>query len=95
MMAVPMPPLAEGLTALDLVRQTLDRYVGEMKGYGMKGYRDNNAQVYDFLDTYPSLVMAASNYIQASHDELWLKRDYSVIRSWADKMIEFDQDGEA
>ena len=94
MMASHMPPLADGLSALDILRQTLDRYVGGMKGYGMEGY-DNSADTkYDFLDTYPSLVMASSDYIQASHDQAWLKRNYSVIKSWADKMIEFNRDGD-
>ena len=92
MMAVQMPPLAEGLTALNILRQTLDRYVGEMKGYGMKGYDEDPVRKYDFLDTYPSLVMATSDYVQASQDTAWLKRNYSVIKSWADKMIEFDRD---
>ena len=36
MMAIHMPPLADGLSALDILRQTLDRYVGEMKACGMK-----------------------------------------------------------
>ena len=31
------PPLAPGVTALDLIRQSLDRYLGGMKAYGMAG----------------------------------------------------------
>jgi len=38
MMAEHLPPLAPGLTAFDLVRQTLERYIGGMTGYGMTGY---------------------------------------------------------
>jgi len=94
MMARQMPTLADGLSALDILRQSLDRYVGGMLGYGMKGYDQNPDTKYDFLDTYPSLVMASSDYVQASHDRAWLKRDYSVIKTWADKMIEFDRDGD-
>jgi hypothetical protein len=94
MMAVRMPALADGLTASDILRQTLDRCVGGMKGYGIKHY-DDMADLKDaYLDTYPSLVMATSDYVQASHDEEWLNRNYSVIKSWADKMIEFDVDGD-
>lgn len=33
--ALHTPPLAQGLTALDLLRQTLDRYLHRMKGCGM------------------------------------------------------------
>ena len=33
-----------------------------MKGYGMEGYGGDTR--YDFTDTYPSLLMAASDYVQ-------------------------------
>jgi len=94
MMAAHMPPLAEGLSALDILRQTLDRYVGGMLGYGMKGYDDNADLKYDFLDSYPSLVIAAAEYVRASHDTGWTERNYSVLVDWANKMIEFDRDGD-
>ena len=92
--AVNAPPLAEGLTALDLLRQTLDRYAGGMKGYGMAHYGDLKALPYDFLDTYPSLVIAAGDYARASHDQAWIERNYPVVKRWADKIIEFDKDGD-
>ena len=92
MMAVHLPPLAAGLSANDILRQSLDRYIGGMKGYGIVEYDDQPNLKYAFLDTYPSLVMAASDFVEASHDFAWLKRNYSVIKSWADKMIEFDGD---
>lgn len=37
-MAAKTPPLADGLTALDLVRESLERYLGGQAGYGMPGY---------------------------------------------------------
>jgi hypothetical protein len=94
MMAAHMPPLAEGLTALDIVRQTLDRYASGMKGYGMAGYKDDPDLKYDFLDTYPSLVMASADYVRASHDKAWLASNYVVVKRWADRMIAFDRDGD-
>jgi len=94
MMAVPLPPIAEGLSALDLIRQTLDRYIGGMSAYGLKEYKNTPPLTCDFLDSYPSLVLATIIYAQASHDEAWIKRNYSVIKSWADKMIEADVDGD-
>ncbi|MGA7413468.1 MAG: hypothetical protein WBW33_23545 [Bryobacteraceae bacterium] len=93
-MAIQMPPLAEGLSALDILRQTLDRYTGGMKGYGMAGYGDIKALKYDFLDVYPSLVLAAADYESASHDRVWLLRNYATVKAWADKMIQFDTDGD-
>ncbi|MDR3717180.1 MAG: hypothetical protein P4K98_00160 [Bryobacteraceae bacterium] len=94
MMAAQMPPLADGLSALSIVRQTLDRYASGMKGYGMAGYKDNPELKYDFLDSYPSLVMASAEYVRASHDRAWLANNYAVVKSWADKMIALDVDGD-
>ncbi len=93
-MAVRMPPLSDGLSALDILRQTLDRYIGGMKAYGMAGYNADPQTPYDFLDTYPSLVMAACDYALASGDEAWLRRNYSAVQSWANRMVEFDRDGD-
>src|SRR5665213_13529 len=58
MMAVKMPALAEGLSALDILRQTLDRYVGGIRPAGMEGSADYPDTKYDLLDTYRSLVLA-------------------------------------
>ena len=64
------PPLAAGLTALDLIRQTLDRYLSGMKAYGMAGYAPNDPTTrYDYLDTYPSLLIAAWDRYPGSHSE--------------------------
>jgi len=65
--------LREGLTALDILRQTLDRYMSGMKAYGMAFYNDSKETPYDFLDTYPSLILAADNYVQATRDVPWLR----------------------
>ena len=37
-LAAHTPPLADGLTANDLIRMTLDRYLAGAKGYGQVGY---------------------------------------------------------
>jgi hypothetical protein len=92
MMAIQMPPLCGGMSALDILRQTLDRYVGGVRAAGMKDSDEYLDTKYDLLDTYPSLVMATSDYVQTSGNTAWLKRNYSVIKSWADKMIDFDRD---
>ena len=80
------PPLAPGLTALDLIRQTLNRYLHGMKAYGIPNY-NNDHQPYTFLDTYPSLVIASSDYVSGSDDMAWLRQNYAGIKSWATKMI--------
>jgi Bacterial alpha-L-rhamnosidase 6 hairpin glycosidase domain len=89
------PLLAKNLTALDLIRQTLNRYLNGMKGYGMAGYGSTPSQVrYDFLDTYPSLLIAASDYVSSSGDTLWLEQNYPGLARWAAKMVAMeDKDG--
>ena len=95
--ALQTPPLAQGLTALDLMRQTLDRYLHGTKGCGMKGYNagsPNNETGHDFLDVYPSLVIAGADYVLGSKDESWLRANYSGLQTWAGKMLDFDSDGD-
>ena len=93
-MIVHMPPLAGGLSALDILRQSLDRYTSGMRAYGMDGYRYFPGRGYDYLDVNPSLVMAAADYVLTSKDKPWLERNYVAIRTWANKMIGFDKDGD-
>ncbi len=94
--ALRTPPLAQNLTALDLLRQTLDRYLGGMKGCGMKGYHSEAGgdTGYDFLDAYPSLVIAGTCYALGSKDASWLQTNYPGLQAWARKMLEFDRDGD-
>ena len=92
--AVRTPPLAPGLTALDLIRQTLDRYLSGMKAYGMAGYTPNDPTTrYDFLDTYPSLLIAAWDYVHGSNDEAWLQKNYAGLKDWTTKLLAMDRDG--
>ncbi|HVA00758.1 MAG TPA: hypothetical protein VMV34_03790 [Terriglobia bacterium] len=93
--AVHTPPLAPGLTALDLIRQTVDRYLSGTKGYGLVGYVPNDPTLpYDFLDTYPSLLIAAWDYDRGTNDEAWLNAHYAGIKDWASKLLAMDKDGD-
>ncbi|MGH9447919.1 MAG: hypothetical protein ACRD3O_19675, partial [Terriglobia bacterium] len=78
--ALRTPPLAKGLTALDLIRQTLNRYLAGMKAYGMAGYSGTPSGPQYFLDTYPSLIMAASDYVSGTGDTRWLDRNYQGLK---------------
>lgn len=90
------PPLAEGLTAMDLVRNTLERYLGGMKGYGQVGYKDGAAWAseFDSTDSMPSLVISACYYILDTKDSAWGKQHYNSIKDWATKMMLADKDGD-
>jgi hypothetical protein len=90
-MAVRTPPLAPGVTALDLIRQTLDRYFSGMKAYGMAEAQPDVP--YDFLDSYPSLLIAASDYVRGSNDHAWLRKNFTGLKDWAAKMLAMDRDG--
>jgi len=104
MLARKTPMLADSLTALDIVRMSVERYLNGMKAYGMFGYNgtwedenagtDNSkAQPYDYLDTYPSLVISACNYIEGSGDIQWARKYYGSIREWLDRQIRRDRNG--
>jgi hypothetical protein len=80
------PQLAPGLTALDLIRETLDHYLAGTMGYGMASY-DAQGNENDSLDTYPSLLMAAADYARTSGDGAWLKQNYPKLKGWAGKML--------
>ncbi|GAA4304643.1 hypothetical protein [Compostibacter hankyongensis] len=88
-MAQVTPALAEGLTAMDLVRNSLDRYFEGMLGYGMVG-KHNWQSKYNSSDSFPSLIMSACYYIQHTRDREWGMKNYAGIRSWAEKMIATD-----
>ncbi len=95
------PPLAKGLTALDLIRQSLDRYLAGFLGYGMPGYVefDGESKVpsprekYVFLDVYPSLLISAYDYVDGSGDQQWLRANYPGLRRWTEAMIAPNADG--
>jgi hypothetical protein len=96
------PPLADGLKAIDLVKMTLDRYIGGMKAYGLVGYTDNYEEAdtvswkskYDSLDSHPSLLMAACYYINSANDTKWLNENIRSLTGWADIIVKNDIDGD-
>ncbi|HEV2326424.1 MAG TPA: hypothetical protein VGS10_20975 [Terracidiphilus sp.] len=84
------PPLAPGLTALDVVRQTLDRMLAGGFAYGLPDVPDHPAST---SDTDPSMLIAAANCVRAGHSDAWLAANYAGIRDWAESMLATDTDG--
>jgi hypothetical protein len=84
------PPLAEGLTVLDVVRQTLDTVLAGARPYGFPALGNFPA---DSSDTPPSLLIAAANCVRAGNSDDWLKKNYAGVKGWADKMIATDKTG--
>lgn len=93
-MARRTPELVEGISAMDLVRNTLDRYLGGMKAYGQVGYKNVAGgwhSEYDSCDSAPSLIISACYYILDTNDRVWAKSNYKAIRKWATDMIATDR----
>jgi hypothetical protein len=84
------PPLAGDLCALDLIRQTLEPVLGGTKTYGMPGYGDFPEET---SDTFPSILIAAFDYVEGRHDSAWLRAQYPALRGLTDRMIARDHDG--
>jgi len=93
------PELVRGLTALDLIRETLDRYLAGFIAYGMPGYKgfdDPSGATngpYVFTDVYPSLLISAYDYADGARDDVWLRKNYAGLRKWAETMIALNADG--
>ncbi|MGB7266866.1 MAG: hypothetical protein WBC92_15230, partial [Terracidiphilus sp.] len=85
------PPLADGLSALDIVRQTLDRMLAGGFAYGLAVVPDHPTTT---SDTFPSMVIAAANCVRAGHSDDWLAANYDGIRGWADSMLASDSNGD-
>lgn len=99
-LALYTPPLVGRLTALNLLQMSLERYLGGMKAYGLVGYKANYEgfdsapweSPYNSLDSYPSLVISACNYIKGSKNLLWAKQYYPKIKEWMDIQMKRDYD---
>ena len=87
------PPLAEGLTALDVVRQTLDRILAGGTAYGLPhpGFQCCPSA---FSDSLPSLIIAAANCVREGHSDAWLAANYEGIKGWAETLLASDTDGD-
>lgn len=89
--ALRTPPLANGLTALDIVRQTLDSIIAGAKAYGLPA--PGNFPV-ESSDTLPSLLIAADDCVRGGNSDGWLATNYTKIKGWADKMLATDTNGD-
>ena len=85
------PPLASGLAALNIVRQTLDRILAGGIAYGLPA--PGNFPTAS-ADTYPSMLIAAADCVRAGQSDTWLAANYGGIRDWAESMIATDTDGD-
>jgi len=87
------PLLANGFSALDIVRQTLDRIISGTRAYGMPGYGGSDAFPEFSADTLPSLLIAAHDCVEGNRGKLWLGTNYAHLKSWTETMLATDRDG--
>jgi hypothetical protein len=92
-MARRTPELVKGITAFDILRNSLDQYLGGMKAYGQVGYKGWLSD-YDSSDSAPSLIIAAGYYILDTKDYTWAQKNYEGIKAWAGKMIAADRNND-
>ncbi len=87
------PPLADGLTALHIVRQTLDRILAGGTAYGLPapGWQCCPSP---FSDALPALLIAAANCVRKGDCDAWLSANYAGIRNWAESLLQSDTDGD-
>ena len=100
-MARVAPELVHGLTALDLIRDSLDLYLNGFLGYGLPGYKmfdgppetGPSTEPWVYSDVYPSLLISAWDYADGSGDNAWLRANYPALRKWAEAMTAPNADG--
>ncbi len=87
------PPLAQGLSALDVVRQTLDRILAGGTAYGLPAPGNYPTPASDAM---PSMIIAAANCVREGHKDkdAWLSANYAGIRGWAESMLATDANGD-
>ena len=84
------PPLVDGLTALDVVRQTLDRVLAGGPAYGLPAPGNFATPA---SDSFPSMLIAAANCVRDGKRDAWLAANYAGLKGWADGMLATDKDG--
>ena len=98
------PPLPGGLTCLDLVKMTVERYLDGFLGYGQAGYGCSplsppNPEFVPWpspwttLDTLPSLLISAAICAEGDEDCRWARDRWGVMIEMAREMIAADRDG--
>ncbi|MGC3957793.1 MAG: hypothetical protein QM813_07545 [Verrucomicrobiota bacterium] len=100
-MAVRTPELAPGLTALDLVRLSVDRVLDGGLTYGQVGYKATAEYPeaaawqgpYESLDHAPSILWAAARYALVMKDDAWAKQRYPQLLALTERMLSRDRNG--
>ena len=96
------PPLAPGLSVLDLVRTSVERILNGGLTYGQAGYGPTTeypdairwTSSYDALDQAPSVLIAGCQYIQGSGDMAWAAANFDRLAAMGTRMLASDTNGD-
>ncbi len=91
LMASDAPPLADGLTCMDLVRLSLERVLGGQLTYGQAGYSFWRSP-HDALDVAPSLLIAGARAGLDEKGNSWGETHFEAFFAIAHQMMEGDSD---
>jgi len=86
--AVFTPPLPGGVEAIQVGRETLDRYFAGARGYGTEG---DEPLIY--LDSYPCFLITAWEVIRVTGDLKLLQRWLPLLEGYAARIKEQDHNG--
>lgn len=91
--ALLVPELAPGVSAMEQVRYSLDWWLDRrmLESGEIIGYRGDYV---DFLDTNPSILISAWNYVEATSDLRWLERRMDKLERVAEFTRGRDTDGD-
>lgn len=92
LMAEGAPPLADGLSCMDLVRLSLDRVLDGQLTYGQAGYALWRSP-YEALDVAPSFLIAGALAGLDPEGEAWGVRQFDRLVTIGKKMMERDRNG--
>ncbi len=87
--AVYTPPMAGGVEAIQVGRETLDRYFSGARGYGTEA-----DDPWIFLDSYPCFLITAWDVIRVTGDLELLGRWLPLLEGYAAHIKEQDRDGD-
>lgn len=95
------PELVPGLTALDLVRLSVERVLDGGLTYGQVGYKATAEYLeaaawqgpYESLDHAPSILWSAARYALVTKDDEWANQRYPQLRALAERMLARDRNG--
>jgi hypothetical protein len=84
------PQVAGGISVAQLVRRMLDFWLDKrtVSNYEAYGYND----FVNFLDANPNLLICAWDYVEATGDLVWLKKNISRLENLAEFLARRDQD---